>query len=200
MRVLICLTAEMHAIEHMNNLQQMLPTEGLEYSMPLERYAGGRINFRRLCMSFRADRGAELLLDTPCLYEDTVLARLEATAEKSSVPAAEETALLESTPHAQEQGETPSKTASKNAELDFLLLAIRGGNHRAAAHLLGNDSGPCKHINCPCTPTINMCRATATNFTQSCSFFVGWDLLYMIDSRPSAEIMKSYGKGKPRCQ
>ncbi|CDJ32979.1 uncharacterized protein EMH_0049690 [Eimeria mitis] len=132
--------AEMHAIERINSLQQMLPPEELEYSLPLELYAGGRMNFQRLCMGFSSRRGAEVLLDVPCLYEDTVLASIEANAEKTGAAAEEGTSLLESTE--QEQREAPSRAVRKNALLDFLLLQLRGGNYKAAAHLLGNDSAP----------------------------------------------------------
>ena len=159
----------MHAIEHVNNLRQMLPPEGLEYSMPLELYAGGRVNIRRLCMSFRARRGAELPLDMPCLYDDTVLASLEASAEKNGAAAAEDTSLLESAATAQQ--EVPSREGNHNAELDFLLLSLRGGNQEAAAHLLGNDSGPCKHTYWPCIPTKKYQQSTGNKF-HACFAFV----------------------------
>ncbi|CDI87492.1 hypothetical protein, conserved [Eimeria praecox] len=136
--------AELHAIEHINNLQQMLPPEGMEYSLPLELYGGGRINFQRLCMGFRANHDAEVPLDTPCVYDDTVLASLEASAENRDASATEETSLLESAPAQQEQGDASSKVSNQNAELDFLLLNLRGGDFKAAAHILGKDSGPCK--------------------------------------------------------
>ncbi|CDJ50105.1 hypothetical protein, conserved [Eimeria brunetti] len=134
--------AEMYAIERMNNLQQVLPPQGLESSLPLELYAGGRINLQRLCAGFRAPHGGAVLLDTPCSYDDTVLASLQASAEKSSAAATEETSLLESVPIEQEQRNAPSRRAGRNAESDFLLLQLRGGNRQAIAHLLGNDNGP----------------------------------------------------------
>ncbi|CDJ64388.1 hypothetical protein, conserved [Eimeria necatrix] len=148
------IAAEMNAIEHINNLQGLLSSEEMEYSVPLELFAGGPTNYRRLCVSFRTRKDVESLLDTPCSFDDTVLSSLEARSEGVTPQTAAATflestsashdSLLEPTTAQQEPAQEESQIASQNAELAFLLLSLRGGNYEAGARLLAADSGPCK--------------------------------------------------------
>lgn len=144
------IAAEVNAIEHINNLQGLLSSEEMEYSVPLELFAGGPTNYRRLCVSFRARKDVESLLDTPCSFEDTVLSSLEARSE-GVTPQTAAAAFLESTSTSHDSllepttaQQEPVQIASQNAELAFLLLSLRGGNYEAGARLLAADGGPCK--------------------------------------------------------
>lgn len=142
-RALVKHAAEVSAHEQLNNLKHRLPSEQLQYNVPLELNAGGIANFQRLCYGFRRRREGILLQNLFCSYDDTVLGSIEAEAEGATALSA---SFVES--GRAEERQRGTNVADQNAQLAFSLVALRARDWGAAAYLLGVDAGSCEHTVC----------------------------------------------------
>lgn len=138
--------AELNAIEHINKLRQLLPSEQLELAVPLEPSAGGQKNLQRLCLGFRASYdNNDPLSNLSCSFNDTMLEALEAKDEGATTPSKGASFVEMAQRKQAETHKGPENAeASQNAYLAFSLLSVRAGNRTAAGQLLGTDAGSCK--------------------------------------------------------
>lgn len=124
--------AERHAIGHINSVLETLPAEMLERAVPLERNAGGDVNYHRMCLSLRQTiNGDNLLENLTCSFDETILSE--------QVP-----------PGALGGAQTPQKShdhppnPKQNSSVTFDLISLRSGDISRAAKLMVEDASNCK--------------------------------------------------------